>query len=62
MVNPEDIVISGWDISSLNMAEAMERAQVIDFQLQLQLVPYMTNIVPLPGVWNKQKGRITTAD
>lgn len=52
MVKPEEIVLSGWDISSLNMAEAMERAQVIDFQLQLQLVPYMTNMVPLPGIFD----------
>ena len=28
MVHPNDIVLSGWDISSLNLAEAMERAQV----------------------------------
>eukprot|EP00803_Ostreobium_quekettii_P004720 evm.model.scf_1837.1 EVM.evm.TU.scf_1837.1 scf_1837:14185-20766(-) len=52
MANPEDLVIGGWDISSLNMAEAMERAQVIDFQLQLQLVPYMQDMVPLPGIYD----------
>lgn len=28
MVNPDDIVLGGWDISSLNLAESMERAQV----------------------------------
>lgn len=28
MVNPNDIVLGGWDISSLNLAESMERAQV----------------------------------
>lgn len=28
MVHPNDIVWGGWDISSLNLAEAMERAQV----------------------------------
>ena len=28
MVNPEDLVIGGWDISGLNMADAMGRAQV----------------------------------
>lgn len=31
------------------MAEAMERAQVLDWSLQQQLVPYMRDIVPLPG-------------
>jgi myo-inositol-1-phosphate synthase len=28
MVDPNDFVIGGWDISGLNMAEAMERAKV----------------------------------
>ena len=28
MVNPEDLVLGGWDISGLNLADAMERAQV----------------------------------
>lgn len=28
MVDPNDIVLGGWDISGLNMAEAMERAAV----------------------------------
>lgn len=31
----------------------MERAKVLDFELQKQLVPYMKDIVPLPGVRNK---------
>jgi len=42
-------VLGGWDISGLNMAEAMERARVLEFELQRQLVPYMKDIVPLPG-------------
>ena len=49
MVEPNDIVLGGWDISGLNMVESMERAKVIDFNLQQQLVPYMKDIVPLPG-------------
>ena len=49
MVNPNDLVIGGWDISSANLAEAMERAKVLDFELQRQLVPYMKDLVPLPG-------------
>lgn len=42
-------MFGGWDISGLNMAEAMERAHVLDWSLQQQLVPYMRDIVPLPG-------------
>ncbi len=49
MVEPTDIVLGGWDISSMNMAEAMERAKVLDWSLQEQLVPYMREMVPLPG-------------
>jgi myo-inositol-1-phosphate synthase len=52
MVEPNDIVLGGWDISGLNLAEAMERAQVLDFELQKQLVPHMRGIVPLPGVYD----------
>eukprot|EP01025_Chloroclados_australasicus_P053238 TRINITY_DN624_c0_g1_i1.p1 TRINITY_DN624_c0_g1~~TRINITY_DN624_c0_g1_i1.p1 ORF type:complete len:507 (+),score=73.18 TRINITY_DN624_c0_g1_i1:87-1607(+) len=51
MLNPDDIVFGGWDISSLNMAAAMERACVLDWNLQQQLVPYMKDIVPLPGIY-----------
>ena len=28
MVNPNDLVLGGWDVSGLNLADAMERAQV----------------------------------
>ena len=49
IVDPNDIVLGGWDISGLNMAEAMERAAVLDFELQRQLVPYMRDTAPLPG-------------
>ncbi|KAI8473857.1 MAG: hypothetical protein J3K34DRAFT_160297 [Monoraphidium minutum] len=52
MVDPNDIVLGGWDISGLNMAEAMERAAVLDFELQKQLVPYMKDMVPLPGIYD----------
>lgn len=51
MVDPCDIVISGWDISSLNLEEAMKRAQVFDYDLQRKLAPYMKEIKPLPGVY-----------
>ncbi|WIA39450.1 hypothetical protein OEZ86_005550 [Tetradesmus obliquus] len=52
MADPNQFVLGGWDISSLNMAEAMERAKVLDFELQKQLVPYMKDIVPLPGIYD----------
>lgn len=51
MVHPNDIVIGGWDISDMNMADAMERAQVLDWDLQRQLIPYMKDMKPLPSIY-----------
>jgi myo-inositol-1-phosphate synthase len=31
MVDPKNLIISGWDINSANLAESMKRAQVFDF-------------------------------
>lgn len=52
MVEPGDLVIGGWDISSMNLADGMERAQVFDYELQRQLVPYMKDMVPMPGIYD----------
>ncbi|XP_045823864.1 inositol-3-phosphate synthase-like [Trifolium pratense] len=52
MVNPEDIVWGGWDISDMNLADAMGRAKVFDIDLQKQLRPYMESMVPLPGIYD----------
>lgn len=52
MVHPNDIELGGWDISGMNLADAMERAQVFDFELQKQLVPYMRDLNPLPGIYD----------
>jgi myo-inositol-1-phosphate synthase len=30
----------------------MERAKVLDFELQKQLVPYMKDLLPLPGIYD----------
>ncbi|CAD5111857.1 DgyrCDS1121 [Dimorphilus gyrociliatus] len=51
MVNPDDIVFDGWDISSANLAEAMKRAQVLDIELQNQLSPYMEKMKPRPSIY-----------
>ena len=52
MVNPDDVVFGGWDISDMNLADAMARAKVFDIDLQKQLRPYMESMVPLPGIYN----------
>jgi len=51
-VNPDDIVFGGWDISNMNLADAMARAKVFDIDLQKQLRPYMESMVPLPGIYD----------
>jgi myo-inositol-1-phosphate synthase len=51
MVNPDDIVVDGWDISSMNLADAMKRARVLDVNLQQQLRPYMQTMKPRPTIY-----------
>lgn len=51
MVNPNDIEIDGWDISDMNLAEAMTRAKVLDVNLQLQLRSHMTHIRPRKSIY-----------
>lgn len=52
MVHPNDLVVGGWDISGLNMAEAMKRADVFDADLQRQLYPLMESIVPMKSCFD----------
>ena len=50
-VSPNDLVIGGWDINGMNLADAMDRAQVLDYDLQRQLYPHMKEIVPMPSIY-----------
>lgn len=50
-VNPNDLVVGGWDISKLKMDEAMKRAKVLDVTLQKQLYPYIENDVPMKSIY-----------
>ena len=51
LVDPNDLCISGWDISSMNLADSMKRAAVLDYDLQSKLSEYMKDLVPLPGIY-----------
>jgi myo-inositol-1-phosphate synthase len=53
IVEMNDLVVGGWDINDKNLADAMERAQVFDYDLQRQLKPYMKDIVPLPSIYDE---------
>lgn len=46
MVDPTNLELDGWDISNRNLADAMEHARVLDYDLQRQLVPLMENMRP----------------
>lgn len=51
MVHPNDLVIGGWDISGLNLAEAMDRAAVLEPTLKAQVKKEMAEMVPLPSIY-----------
>ena len=52
MVHPNDLVLGGWDISGVSMDKAMERAQVLDYDLQRQVLPHMALLgKPLPSIY-----------
>ncbi|KAH8918848.1 inositol-3-phosphate synthase [Atractiella rhizophila] len=51
MVHPNDLVIGGWDISGFNLDKAMERAEVLDWDLQRQVAPMMKDMKPLPSIY-----------
>lgn len=52
MVHPNDLVLGGWDISGLPMDKAMERAKVLDYDLQRQVKPHMALLGrPLPSIY-----------
>lgn len=51
MVHPNDLVIGGWDISGLNLADAMDRAAVLEPTLKSQVRKEMVQMVPLPSIY-----------
>lgn len=51
MVHPNDLVIGGWDISSMNLAAAMDRAQVLEPTLKVQVAKEMARMTPLPSIY-----------
>ncbi|KAK1754534.1 myo-inositol-1-phosphate synthase [Echria macrotheca] len=51
MVHPNDLVVGGWDISSMNLADAMDRAAVLEPTLKAQVRKKMAGMVPLPSIY-----------
>lgn len=52
MVNPNDIVLGGWDINKANLLVAAKRAKVLDVDLLRNISKDLEKIVPLPGVYD----------
>ncbi|KAJ2331324.1 Myo-inositol-1-phosphate synthase, partial [Coemansia sp. RSA 2671] len=51
MAHPNDVVIGGWDINSMNIGEAMRRAQVLPVDLQRRVYDELKVLKPLPSVY-----------
>lgn len=51
MVHPNDLVIGGWDISGMNLAEAMDRAAVLEPTLKSLVTKEMAEMKPLPSIY-----------
>ncbi|KAH6994533.1 hypothetical protein EDB82DRAFT_556803 [Fusarium venenatum] len=51
MVHPNDLVLGGWDISGMNLADAMDRAAVLEPSLKVQVRKEMAHMTPLPSIY-----------
>jgi myo-inositol-1-phosphate synthase len=52
MVDPNEIVLGGWDINSSNLLVAAKRAKVLDVNLVSKVADKLEKMVPLPGVYD----------
>lgn len=50
--HPEDIVVGGWDISSANLSEAVQRAGVLNWQIEEQLREGLRKIKPMQAYYD----------
>lgn len=51
MLHPNDLVIGGWDISSMDLAAAMDRAKVLEPGLKSQVKKEMAGMKPLASIY-----------
>ena len=51
MAHPNDLVIGGWDINSMNLANAMDRAQVLEPTLKNLLKKEMALMKPMASIY-----------
>jgi myo-inositol-1-phosphate synthase len=51
LLDPTSLVFGGWDINSDNLAEAMKKAEVFDFDLQEKLSSYLKPYIPMKSIY-----------
>ena len=51
MAHPNDLVVGGWDISGMDLATAMDRAQVLEPTLKGLVRKEMAGMKPLPSIY-----------
>lgn len=51
-VDPKSLIVGGWDISSMNIADACDRAQVLEPSLIERLTPHLSALKPLPSIFD----------
>ncbi len=51
MVDPNTLIVGGWDINSLNISDAMRRAQVLEPDLIRQVEPHTKDMKPLTSIY-----------
>jgi myo-inositol-1-phosphate synthase len=51
MVHPNDLVLTGWDISGMNLADAMDRARVLEPTLKSLVRKELAGMTPLPSIY-----------
>lgn len=52
MLDPNDVILDGWDISSMHLGDAMRRAEVLDIGVQDQLYETMAQMKPRPSIYD----------
>ena len=52
MVNPDDLIVSGWDISKLDMYQSTIRAKVMEPTMYHQIQADLEALKPLPAVFD----------
>lgn len=52
MVEPDDLVIGGWDCNSMKLGDAMRRAAVLEVTLQDKVYEMMQQYTPLPAIFD----------